>query len=52
MYFAHGARIMLTANLWVQAGLVNRAMGIIVAIWYDGEDQSPPRLPLAVTVHS
>ena len=42
---------MLTANLWVQVGLINEAMGSIVSICYDGEDQSPPSLPLAVTVH-
>jgi len=46
---AHGARVMLTANLWVDAGLVNGAMGTVVGICYDN-DESPPSLPLAVTV--
>ena len=51
VYLAHGARVMLTANLWVEVGVVYGAMGTIVAICYDGEDQSPPSLLLAVTVH-
>ena len=46
---AEGARVMLTANLWVEVGLVNGALGIIKAICY-GSDQSPPDLPIAVTV--
>ena len=40
---------MLTSNLWVDMGLVNGAMGTVVAICYrNGE--SPPNLPIAVTV--
>ena len=46
---AHEARVMLTANLWVDKGLVNGSMGTVVAICYrNGE--SPPNLPIAVTV--
>jgi ATP-dependent DNA helicase PIF1 len=46
---ACNARVMLTSNLWVDMGLVNGAMGTIVAICYrNGE--SPPNLPIAVTV--
>ena len=43
------ARIMLTANLWVDKGLVNGAMGTVVGICYRNGD-SPPNLPIAVTV--
>ena len=47
---AHGARVMLTANLWVNVGLVNGAIGTVAAICYlDG--QCPPDLPVAVMVH-
>ena len=46
---AHDARVMLTANLWVQEGLVNGAVRTVKAICYlSGE--SPPTLPVAVTV--
>jgi len=40
---------MLPANLWVEVGLVNGALGTIVATCYK-EDQHPPDLPVAVTV--
>ena len=46
---AHGARVMLSANLWVEVGLVNSALGTVEAICYEG-DQRPPDLPIAVTV--
>jgi len=41
---------MLTANLWVQAGLVHRAMGMVVAICYDDAGISLPNLPVAATM--
>ena len=40
---------MLTANLWVEMGLVNGAMGTVTAICYRNDSQ-PPDLPIAVTV--
>lgn len=46
---AHGARVMLTANLWVDMGLVNGAMGTVVAICYSNGG-TPPHLPVAVMV--
>ena len=39
---------MLTANLWVPAGLLNGTMGTIVDICY--LNGTPPDLPLAVMV--
>ena len=41
---AHGARVMLTANLWVDVGLVHGAMGTVVAICY--HNGGSPDLPL------
>ena len=46
---AHGARVMLTSNLWVEVGLVNGAMGTVAAICYCSG--GPPDLPVAVMVH-
>ena len=46
---AHGARVMISANLWVEVGLVNGGLGTIVAIAY-GNNQRPPDLPVAVMV--
>ena len=46
---AHAARVMLTINLWVKVGLVNFAIGTVIAICYmDG--QNPLQLPVAVTI--
>ena len=46
---AHGARVMLTANLWTEVGLANGAMGTVVAICYKS-GQAPPNLPVSVMV--
>jgi ATP-dependent DNA helicase PIF1 len=46
---ARGARIMLTANLWIEAGLVNGSMGTVQDILFK-EDQGPPFLPIAVLI--
>ena len=46
---ARSARVMLTSNLWVDVGLVNRAMGTIRAICY--RSGGPPDLPISVMVH-
>lgn len=46
---ARGARVMLTANLWVEAGLVNGAMGTIHAICFK-PGESPPNLPVSIMV--
>ena len=45
---AKSARVMLSSNLWVEVGLVNRAIGTIEAICY--RSGGPPDLPLAVMV--
>ena len=45
---AKSARVMLTSILWVEAGLVNGAMGTIESICY--RSGGPPNLPLAVTI--
>ena len=49
VHLAHGARVMLTSNLWVEMGLVNGAMGTVVAICY--RQGGPPHLPVAVMIH-
>jgi len=49
LLLARGSRVMLTSNLWTDAGLVNGAIGTVQDILFR-EDQEPPSLPVAVFV--
>ena len=49
LHLCEGARVMLTSNLWTEKGLVNGAMGTIVAILYK-TGCKPPSLPEAVVI--
>ena len=44
---AVGAKVMLTMNLWTDAGLCNGATGTVTDIIYK-EEQKPPALPIVV----
>ncbi len=50
IYIAKEARVMLTMNLWNDAGLCNGATGTVIEIIY-AHDLEPPSLPVAVIVH-
>jgi ATP-dependent DNA helicase PIF1 len=49
LLLAKGARVMLRANLWTEAGLVNGSVGIVHGIIFE-ENQGPPFLPIAVLI--
>ena len=49
LLLAKGSRVMLTANIWTEAELVNGALGTIQDILF--EKQGPPSLPTAVLVN-
>ncbi|CAG8720815.1 17502_t:CDS:1 [Cetraspora pellucida] len=49
LLLARNARIMLRANLWTEAGLVNGSMGVIQEILFE-KDKAPPCLPSVLLV--
>lgn len=49
IFLAKGAHVMLTMNLWTEAGLCNGATGTVEDFVYTN-DQEPPDLPVAVIV--
>ena len=49
LFLSIGARVMLTRNLWTDAGLVNGSLGTIQNIIYS-EEQMPPLLPAVIIV--
>ena len=51
VYLARDARVMLTVNIWVDAGLVNGSVGTVVDIVYSGDKRSPHDLPDFVVCH-
>ena len=50
VFLARDARVMLTTNLWVAAGLVNGCVGTVRDIVYSA-DKRPPALPEFVVCH-
>ena len=52
MFFAKGAKVVLTKNLWSEAGLVNGSQGIIKYIVYEeGNEASEDSMPDMLLVH-
>ena len=49
IYITKQSKVMLTSNLWQQAGLCNGATGVVKEILY-ATNQSPPSLPISVLV--
>ncbi|GBB94109.1 hypothetical protein RclHR1_22940003 [Rhizophagus clarus] len=48
LLLAKDACVMLTANIWTRAGLVNGSIGTIEDILFD--EQKPPSLPIAIFI--
>lgn len=49
LFLSANARVMITSNLWLKAGLVNGAMGTVRHIIFKSGTQ-PPTMPLVVVV--
>lgn len=49
LYLSKHSRVMLTMNIWTEAGLCNGALGTLIDFVY-AEGQQPPSLPICVIV--
>ena len=50
VFLAEGTKVMLTCNLWQEAGLCNGSPGTVTSLLFQ-DQQGPPNLPIAVLVH-